>query len=109
MSTETVGLLGTGAQDGHLDFHRVPELTPQPRTVICTADIGKRGTKLIHSHTVSETRDEIHSMTQNKGFLTLTKTAGRGGEVGGGREKGGHTKQTPEGKKTKAQSSHSVY
>ena len=25
-STETVGLLGTGAQDGHLDFHRAPEL-----------------------------------------------------------------------------------
>ena len=24
-STETVGLLGTGAQDGHLDFHTVPE------------------------------------------------------------------------------------
>ena len=25
-STEIVGLLGTGAQDGHLDFHTVPEL-----------------------------------------------------------------------------------
>ena len=25
-STETVGLLGTGAQDGHLDFHIAPEL-----------------------------------------------------------------------------------
>ena len=25
-STETVGLLGTGAQDGHFDFHTVPEL-----------------------------------------------------------------------------------
>ena len=25
-STETVGLLGTGAQDGHLDFHAAPEL-----------------------------------------------------------------------------------
>ena len=25
-STETVGLLGTGAQDGHLDFHSAPEL-----------------------------------------------------------------------------------
>ena len=24
--TETVGLLGTGAQDGHLDFHIAPEL-----------------------------------------------------------------------------------
>ena len=27
-STETVGLLGTGAQDGHLDFHTAPELWP---------------------------------------------------------------------------------
>ena len=25
-STETVGLLGTGAQDGHLDFHTAPAL-----------------------------------------------------------------------------------
>ena len=25
-STEIVGLLGTGAQDGHLDFHAAPEL-----------------------------------------------------------------------------------
>ena len=25
-STETVGLLGTGAQYGHLDFYTVPEL-----------------------------------------------------------------------------------
>ena len=25
-STETEGLLGTGAHDGHLDFHTVPEL-----------------------------------------------------------------------------------
>ena len=25
-STETVGLLGKGAQDGHLDFHTAPEL-----------------------------------------------------------------------------------
>ena len=27
-STETVGLLGTGAQDVHLDFHTAPELSP---------------------------------------------------------------------------------
>ena len=26
-STETVGLLGTGAQDDHLDFHTAPELS----------------------------------------------------------------------------------
>ena len=28
-STEIVGLLGTGVQDGHLDFHTAPELCPQ--------------------------------------------------------------------------------
>ena len=28
-STETVGLLGTGAQDVHLDFHTAPELWPK--------------------------------------------------------------------------------
>ena len=27
-SRETVGLLGTGAHDGHLDFHTAPELCP---------------------------------------------------------------------------------
>ena len=27
-STETVGLLGTGAQDVHLDFHTAPDLSP---------------------------------------------------------------------------------
>ena len=26
-STETVGLLGTGAQDGHLNFHTAPKLS----------------------------------------------------------------------------------
>ena len=30
-STETVGLLGTGAQDGHLDFHKAPELRGRVR------------------------------------------------------------------------------
>ena len=25
-STETIDLLGTGTQDGHLDFHTAPEL-----------------------------------------------------------------------------------
>ena len=32
-STETVSLLGTGAQDGHLDFHTAPELCPAGRAV----------------------------------------------------------------------------
>ena len=32
-STETVGLSGTGAQDGHLDFHTAPELCTHARPV----------------------------------------------------------------------------
>ena len=32
-STETVGLLGTGAQDGHLDFHTAPELSAKESSV----------------------------------------------------------------------------
>jgi len=31
-STETVGLLGTGAQDGHLDFYTAPEFRAGWRT-----------------------------------------------------------------------------
>ena len=31
-STETVGLLGTGAQDVHLEFHTAPEYTAKQRT-----------------------------------------------------------------------------
>ena len=30
-STETGGLLGTGAQDGHLDFHTIPGLCRETR------------------------------------------------------------------------------
>ena len=34
-STETVGLLGTGAQDGHLDFHTAPGLYSVPFLQCC--------------------------------------------------------------------------
>ena len=34
-STETVGLLGTGAQDGHLDFHTAPELCVGTGSDVC--------------------------------------------------------------------------
>ena len=30
-STETVGLLGTGAQDVHLDFHTAPEVSTEDK------------------------------------------------------------------------------
>ena len=47
-STETVGLLGTGAQDGHLDFHTAPELYEGGWLVECrftsTETIGLLGT-----------------------------------------------------------------
>ena len=33
-STETVGLLGTGAQDDHLDFHTAPELPKDARLLL---------------------------------------------------------------------------
>ena len=33
-STETVGLLGTGAQDGHLDFHTAPKLCHKLRSFV---------------------------------------------------------------------------
>ena len=35
-STETVGLLGTGAKDGHLDSHTTPELCKNPPLVAGT-------------------------------------------------------------------------
>ena len=35
-STETVGLLGTGAQNVHLDFHTDPELSSAPEFNPCT-------------------------------------------------------------------------
>ena len=41
-SAETVGLLGTGAQDGHLDFHTAPELC----ILRLMADLFKRSKEL---------------------------------------------------------------
>ena len=38
-STETVGLLGTGAQDGHLDFHTAPGLYPLSLLLLMVAFI----------------------------------------------------------------------
>ena len=41
-STETIGLIGTGAQDGHLDFHTAPELNAVTCTTSIIMDVGKR-------------------------------------------------------------------
>ena len=48
-STETVGLLGTGAQDVHLDFHTAAELWRKSLKLKCcstsTETVGLLGTK----------------------------------------------------------------
>ena len=52
-STETVGLLGTGAQDGHLDFHTAPELCCQRLVECCftsTEIVGLLGTGAQDGH-----------------------------------------------------------
>ena len=41
-ATETVGLLGTGAQDGHLDFHTAPELFIAQDSVVLLNVLGCR-------------------------------------------------------------------
>ena len=60
-STETVGLLGTGDQDGHLDFHTAPELwiwrPAVPVIFIASAEI--------------ETMDLYRSMSKTAGDLPL--------------------------------------
>ena len=46
-STEIVGLLGTGAQDGHLDFHTAPELCASRKSKEqVTANIHTRHSRL---------------------------------------------------------------
>ena len=42
-STETVGLLGTEAQDVHLDFHTAPELDVAPGDLHGVEDVVERG------------------------------------------------------------------
>ena len=61
-STETVGLLGTGAQDGHLDFHTAPEL--------CTLPLRHR---LFSS--ICQQRHLPHSSTAVSGLSGLTEGA----------------------------------
>ena len=47
-STETVSLLGTGAQDGHVDFHTAPELCD---TLVGTYRVQSPGfPKIVYSH-----------------------------------------------------------
>ena len=49
-ATETVGLLGTGTQDGHLDFHTAPELWI-PR--LCSLKKKKKSVISVHSNDVA--------------------------------------------------------
>ena len=53
-STETVGLLGTGAQDGHLDFYTAPELCDTS-----TETVGLLGTGAQDGHLDSHTAPEL--------------------------------------------------
>ena len=41
-SAETVGLLGTGAQDGHLDFHTAPELCRETEPAATSVSLTER-------------------------------------------------------------------
>ena len=52
-STETVGLLGTEAQDGHLDFHTAPELCARFWWNKCPANLSR--SPLRKRKTLSET------------------------------------------------------
>ena len=60
-STETVGLLGMGAQDGHLDFHTAPELCPCLHHPLQLRPPAQRGTLLLqglrHHPGAQETKD----------------------------------------------------
>ena len=53
-STVTVGLLGTGAQDGHLDFHTAPELC-----FTSTETVGLLGTGAQDGHPDFHTAPEL--------------------------------------------------
>ena len=62
MSTETVGLLGTGAQDGHLDFHTAPELCVLDWLKCCftsTETVGLLGTGAQDGHLDFYTSPEL--------------------------------------------------
>ena len=50
-STETVGLLGTGAQDVHLDFHTTPELDGRERVSVTYSCTNPPSTKHYTQHT----------------------------------------------------------
>ena len=53
-STETVGLLGTGAQDGHLHFYTAPELCPYNIVQeLCESRGGRPGLSVLTSLLVS--------------------------------------------------------
>ena len=62
-STETVGLLGTEAQDGHLDFHTAPELCGVTSLVECcftsTETVGLLGTEAQDGHLDFHTAPEL--------------------------------------------------
>ena len=67
-STKTVGLLGTGAQDSHLDFHTAPELCRSE----CEAKVSNTsGANLFHcNEQINMAAEELKFETNNKILLS---------------------------------------
>ena len=56
-STETIGLLGTGAQDIHLDFHTAPELCrlcPCSVQIYCSSKVNQLSTTMYRCSNLSK-------------------------------------------------------
>ena len=74
-STETVGLLGTGAQDGHLDFHTAPELCGYD---VVAGDIRVKKDRDIYCELIVQrggsARPSLEPMVQVQCCLTSTET-----------------------------------
>ena len=70
-STETVGLLGTGAQDGHLDSHTAPELCEVQFCITSTETVGLLETGAQDGHLDSHTASEL---CQVQCCITSTET-----------------------------------
>ena len=72
-STETVGLLGTGAQDGHLHFHTAPDLLSLKYCFTSTETVGLLGTGAQDGHLHFHTAPDLLSL---KYCFTSTETVG---------------------------------
>ena len=71
-STETVGLFGTGAQDGHLDFHAAPERLGQNSTMLYV----HRNRRLIRDGSPAQDGQHLYSQPSTI-IITITFYQGR--------------------------------